>query len=85
MANVVTDFNVGQQVEVVGNTVNHFMSLMAGETRNSHAIAIGEVVTVLEISEATDEIKVDVANAEIEHPKANREFQWVDPEHIKAV
>lgn len=80
-----SNFTVGQQVKVVANHVDAFISAMAGEERNSHAIAIGEVVTVLAISNDTDEIKVDVTGATLEHPDANPFFQWVDEHHIEAV
>lgn len=78
-------FEVGQQVKVVANEVNALISFLGGEERNSHAIVIGETVTILDISEDTDEIKVDVSGAKLEHPEANPYFQWVDPHHIEAI
>lgn len=78
-------FEVGQQVRVVGNNVNPFLSMLRGKETFDHAIAIGETATILEISEDTDEIKLDVSDAKITDEGANSVAQWVDPHHIEAV
>lgn len=78
-----SEFTVGQQVKVIGNGKNEFLSALMGQEVASHAVPNGEIVTVVEVKGGG--IIIDSSNIELIGEGANSEVQFLRNEFIEAV
>lgn len=78
-----SNFTTGQQVKVVGNDKDVFLSRMVGEEIMTHAVPNGEIVTV--ISAEDGGVYVDTTEVKLLNEHANKDRQWLREEYVVAV